>query len=89
MGAPTKGRAVTLGLRWIEDAEKRPRRRQVDLFPATQHLCCAEVARLQGWSWHRAARAIRRAMAMPTGASMRDVRVPGAALPAITPAVQD
>lgn len=63
---------MTLALRWIEDAERRPRARQIEMFP---RYCCAEVARLKGWSWGKAARAIRASLGMARGATMVKVRL--------------
>jgi len=62
---------MTLDLRWIEDAEIRPRARQLRLLGGFR---CSEVAAALGWSWGRTARALRRA-GMATVASMRKQRM--------------
>ncbi len=71
---------MTLSLRWIEDAERRPRARQVDLFP---RYCCAEVARRLQWSWGKAARVIRELLGMERGTTMVGVRLGAGQLEAL------
>lgn len=68
---------MTLSILWIEDGNLRPKGRQADLFP---RLCCAEVARRKGWSWGRAARAMRRLLDQAPGSSMRGISIEGAVL---------
>lgn len=67
---------MTLDLRWIEDAEKRPPARQLRMLGG---YCCAEVAAIKGWSWGRAARAMRRRALVEPG-SLKGQRVDDAAV---------
>jgi hypothetical protein len=64
---------MALSFRWIEDAERWPRAKQMAM--PWQAVCCADAAALAGWTWHRMARAIRRQNAAPPGSSMRGVRI--------------
>ena len=73
-------RLMALSLRWIEDAERRPRAKQIDLFP---RYCCAEVGRLKAWSWGKSARAIRAFLGLEREASMVGVRLLGAQVEAL------